>query len=59
MISRLAISKRSIQTTITFPLDLYIQLIGKAKEERVSLSEIVRKAVFREFEKEEHKEPKE
>jgi hypothetical protein len=44
------IYKRSIQTTITFPLGLYIQLLEQAKKERASLSEIVRKALFREFE---------
>ncbi|MGE5444256.1 MAG: hypothetical protein ACM3SR_06570 [Ignavibacteriales bacterium] len=52
------IYKRSVQTTITFPLGLYIRLIEKAKKEKVSLSEIVRKAVFREFEKDEKKSTK-
>lgn len=50
IVERMDIYKRSIQTTITFPLGLYIQLLEKAKEERASLSEIVRKALFREFE---------
>ncbi len=49
---RFDISQRSVQTTITFPLNLYIQLIEKAKSERASLSEIVRRALYKEFEKE-------
>lgn len=58
IIERMDIYKRSVQTTITFPLGLYIRLIEKAKKEKVSLSEIVRKAVFREFEKDEKKSTK-
>ncbi len=43
---------RTIVTTISMPLNVYAQLFEKAQSERISLSEIVRRALFREFEKE-------
>ena len=50
LIEKTDIFKRSIQTTITFPLSLYLQLVNKAKTEKVSLSELVRNAVLKQFE---------
>ena len=44
------IEKRSIQTTITVPLYLYRQLVKKAKAQKISLSEIIRRALYNEFE---------
>jgi len=44
------IQNRSIQTTVTFPLSLYIQIIEKSQNEKVSLSEIIRRALYKEFE---------
>ena len=42
---------RTVVTTVSMPINLYIQLIERARSKRVSLSEIVRQALFREFEK--------
>jgi len=52
LVEKLNINERSIQTTVTFPLRLYVQLVEKAQREKVSLSEIVRRALFKELEKE-------
>jgi len=52
LVEKLNINDRSIQTTVTFPLRLYVQLVEKAQREKVSLSEIVRRALFKELEKE-------
>jgi hypothetical protein len=41
---------RTIVTTVSMPLGLYAELISRAKSERVSLSELVRRALFKEFE---------
>ncbi len=42
---------KTVVTTVSMPLCLYAQILSRAKSERVSLSEIVRQALFREFEK--------
>ena len=41
---------RTVVTTVSMPLSLYAQLLARAQSEKVSLSEIVRRALFREFE---------
>jgi len=52
MVTEIAnLGKRSVQTTVSLPLYLYIQLLEKAKNEHLSLSEIVRGALFKELER--------
>ena len=41
---------RGIQTSITLPFGLYLQIIERAKAEGISLAEIVRRAVKKELE---------
>jgi len=43
---------RSIGTTVSMPVWLYVQLLSRAKFEGVSLSELVRRALYKEFEME-------
>ena len=40
---------RGVQTSVNLPFTLYIQVIQKAETEGVSLAEIVRRAVKKEF----------
>lgn len=58
LVEKFNLNERSIQTTVTFPLRLYVQLVEKAQAEKISLSEIVRRAVFKEFEPAENKSTK-
>lgn len=51
IVEKFNLAKRSIQTTITFPLALYVELIEEAQKEGVSLSELVRRALYKKFEK--------
>jgi hypothetical protein len=43
------LEKRSVQTTVSFPLHLYIRLLERAKTEGISLSEIVRRGLLKEL----------
>lgn len=43
---------RSIATTISLPFFLYLQVVEKAQTERISISEVVRLALYQEFERE-------
>lgn len=44
---------RSIATTISMPLWLYVKLIARAKTEGVSFSQVVREALYTVLEEEE------
>ena len=46
---------RSIATTISMPLCLYAELCEKARAEGISLSELVRRALYKEFSRKENK----
>ena len=41
---------RSIGTTVSMPVWLYVQLLQRARAENISLSEVVRRALHKEFE---------
>jgi len=41
---------RSVVTTVSLPFFLYLQLIEKAHRERTSMSEVVREALYQQFE---------
>ena len=43
---------RTVVTTVSMPFLLYVQLLQRAKFEGVSLSELVRRALYKEFEME-------
>jgi len=47
---------RSITTTVSLPLTLYSQLLKQAQQENTSLSDIVRRALYKEFDDETNQE---
>lgn len=50
LVEKTDLTRRSIQTTINFPFYLYVELIEKARNEGISLSEVVRRILLKEFE---------
>lgn len=50
LVEKTGLTRRSIQTTINFPFYLYVELIEKARTEGISLSEVVRRILLKEFE---------
>ncbi|MGE5443933.1 MAG: hypothetical protein ACM3SR_04935 [Ignavibacteriales bacterium] len=50
LVEKTDLTRRSIQTTINFPFYLYVELIEKARTEGISLSEVVRRILLKEFE---------
>ena len=49
---RLDVLRKSVQTTLYLPLGLYLGIFEKAKKEKTSIAEIVRRAVIKELESE-------
>jgi hypothetical protein len=43
---------RSITTTVSLPFFLYLKVVEKAQTERISISQVVRLALYQEFERE-------
>ena len=41
---------KSIVTSVSMPLSMYSQLMEKARESNISLSEVVRRALYRDLE---------
>lgn len=50
LVEKTDLTRRSIQATINFPFYLYVELIEKARTEGISLSEVVRRILLKEFE---------
>jgi len=42
-------SNKGVPTTVTFPLNLYYQIVEDAHREGVSMAELVRRAVIKEY----------
>lgn len=49
MINENSILERSTQTTLTLPIALYIELKDKAENDKVSLSQVIRRALEEHF----------
>jgi NADH/NAD ratio-sensing transcriptional regulator Rex len=40
---------KGVPTTVTFPLNLYYQIVEDARKEGISMAELVRRAVVKEY----------